>query len=145
MASDILIVSTLHIVIHPCSFRHTVSVILLVTLILIVTLILLVTLILIVTLILLVTLIRISLDPCCFTCPEGMAGMSDVNLLSAISGLSADSSFLSHLFFFCLILFFFLLHSPDFVSRKLRNNFRYGIVSVCLCLLYPSIFFFFFL
>ena len=116
IVSDILIALSLHIVIDPCSFRHTVSVILIVTL--------------------------TAVDPCYFTCPEGRTGMSDVNLLSAVSGLSADSSFLSHLFFFCLILFFFLVHSPDFVSRKLRNNFRYGIVSVCL--LYPSIFFFFF-
>ena len=34
--------------------------------------------------------------------------MSDVSPLSGISGLSIDSTLLSHLFFFCLVLLFFL-------------------------------------
>ena len=41
--------------------------------------------------------------------PEGRPGMSDVTLLSGISGLSFDSPFLSPLlFFFCLVLLLFL-------------------------------------
>ena len=36
--------------------------------------------------------------------PEGRPGMSDVSLLSGISGLSFDSTLLSPLLFFCLVL-----------------------------------------
>ena len=54
--------------------------------------------------------------------------MSDVTLLSGISGLPFDSTFLSPLLFFLpsplalFVLFFFLLIvcSPDFFPRKLR-------------------------
>ena len=63
--------------------------------------------------------------------------MSDVHLLSGISGLSFDSPFLSPLFFFSLSFFFFffclvlllflschffllMVHSPDFFFRKLK-------------------------
>ena len=59
--------------------------------------------------------------------------MSDVLLVSGISGLSFDSSFLSPLLFFsfCLVLLLFLschcfllmVHSPDFFPRKLSNIF----------------------
>ena len=38
------------------------------------------------------------------TAPEGRPGMSDVSPLSGISGLSFDSTLLSSLLFFCLIL-----------------------------------------
>ena len=40
--------------------------------------------------------------------PEGRPGMSDVSPLSGISGLSFDSTLLSPLFFFCLVLLPFL-------------------------------------
>ena len=40
--------------------------------------------------------------------PEGRPGMSDVSPLSGISGLSFDSTLLSHLLFFCLVLLPFL-------------------------------------
>ena len=41
--------------------------------------------------------------------PEGRPGMSDVHLLSGISGLSFESAFLSPLFiFFCLVHLFFM-------------------------------------
>ncbi len=40
--------------------------------------------------------------------PEGRPGMSDVSPLSGISGLSFDSTFLSPLLFFCLVLLPFL-------------------------------------
>ena len=63
-------------------------------------------------------------------CPEGRPGMSEVFLLSGISGLSFDSPFLSPLLFFsvwsscsfCLVIFLLMVHSPDF-SRKLANIF----------------------
>ena len=42
------------------------------------------------------------------TFPEGRLGMSDVSLLSGISGLSFDSTLLSPLLFFCLFLLTFL-------------------------------------
>ena len=42
----------------------------------------------------------------CF--PEGRPGMSDVSLLSGISGLSFDFTLLSPLLFFCLVLLPFL-------------------------------------
>ena len=66
------------------------------------------------------------------TTPEGRPGMSDVFLLSVISGLSFDFPFLSplffSLFFSCLVLLLFLschfllmVHSPDILySRKLK-------------------------
>ena len=46
---------------------------------------------------------------------EGRPGMSDVSPLSGISGLSFDSTLLSALLFFCLVLFFscLLVRSPD--------------------------------
>ena len=40
--------------------------------------------------------------------PEGRPGMSDVSPLSGISGLSFDSTLLSSLLFFCLVLLPFL-------------------------------------
>ena len=40
--------------------------------------------------------------------PEGRPGMSDVSPLSGISGLSFDSTLLSPLLFFCLVLLLFL-------------------------------------
>ena len=40
--------------------------------------------------------------------PEGRPGMSDVSPLSGISGLSFDSTFLSSLLFFCLVLLPFM-------------------------------------
>ena len=43
--------------------------------------------------------------------------MSDVLPLSGISGLSFDSSFLSPLWFFCLV------HSPDFFSSENSQTF----------------------
>jgi len=64
--------------------------------------------------------------------PERRPGMSDVSLLSGISGLSFDSSFLSpHLLvFFCQVLMLFLschfsANGPFFwlFSRKLSNNY----------------------
>ena len=42
--------------------------------------------------------------------PEGRLGMSDVSPLSGISGLSFDSTLLSPLLFFCLVLLPFLSH-----------------------------------
>ena len=57
--------------------------------------------------------------------------MSDVTLLSGISGLAFDSPFLSPLFFFLpspfalSVLSFFLLmvHSPDFFPENISNIF----------------------
>ena len=55
--------------------------------------------------------------------PEGRPGMSDVSLLSGISGLSFESSSLvfvpCHLDLFILLFFFFLLvvHSPLFLRQ----------------------------
>ena len=53
--------------------------------------------------------------------PKGTPGMSDVSPLSEISGLSFDSTLLSPLMFFCLVLLLFLsylffcmlVHSPE--------------------------------
>ena len=63
--------------------------------------------------------------------PEGRPGMSDVSLLSGISGLSFDSTLLSPLLFFYLVLLLFLSYlflpaSPFFwtFSRKFFNIFR---------------------
>ena len=61
--------------------------------------------------------------------------MSDVSLLSGISGLSLGSPFLSPLLFFCLVpLLFpswnFCTHFPD-LSRKLSNIFSQQFVCVC--------------
>ena len=42
--------------------------------------------------------------------PEGRPGMSDVSPLSGISGLSFDSTLLSPLLFFCLVLLPFLFY-----------------------------------
>ena len=63
--------------------------------------------------------------------PEGRPGMSDVSLLSGISGLSFDSTLLSPLLFFCLVLLPFLSYrflpaGPFFstFSRKFFNIFR---------------------
>ena len=58
--------------------------------------------------------------------PEGRPGMSDVSLLSGISGLSFDSPFLSPLLFFsalsfcsfCLVIFLLMVHSPDFFPEN---------------------------
>ena len=44
----------------------------------------------------------------CYMTPEGRPGMSDVSPLSGISGLSFDSTLLSPLLFFCLVLLPFL-------------------------------------
>ena len=70
----------------------------------------------------------------CVQDPEGRPGMSDVSLLSGMSGLSFDSHNLSTLLFFsaqsscsfCLVIFRLMVHSPD-LSRKLSNIFRYGL------------------
>ena len=43
-----------------------------------------------------------------FVYPEGRPGMSDLTLLSGISGLSFESPFLSCLSFLCLVLLLFL-------------------------------------
>ena len=48
--------------------------------------------------------VRMLLNP-----PEGRPGMSDVSPLSGISGLSFDSTLLSPLLFFCLVLLPFCL------------------------------------
>ena len=60
--------------------------------------------------------------------PEGKLGMSDVSPLSGISGLSFDSTLLSPLLFFCLVLLPFLSYrflpaGPFFwaFSRKFFN------------------------
>ena len=65
------------------------------------------------------------------TTPEGRPGMSDVSPLSGISGLSFDSTLLSPLLFFCLVLLPFLSYrflpaGPFFstFSRKFFNIFR---------------------
>ncbi len=65
------------------------------------------------------------------TSPEGRPGMSDVSPLSGISGLSFDSTLLSPLLFFCLVLLPFLSYcflpaGPFFstFSRKFFNIFR---------------------
>ena len=66
--------------------------------------------------------------------PEGIPGMSDVSLLSGISGLSADSTFLATLLFFsrglllflsCLFSPCLLLHSPDIFSQKILQQFSF--------------------
>ena len=57
---------------------------------------------------------------------EGRPGVSDVSLLSGISGLSFDSPFLSPLLFFlpspscsfCLVIFLLMVHSPDFFPEN---------------------------
>ena len=63
--------------------------------------------------------------------PEGRPGMSDVSPLSGISGLSFDSTLLSPLLFFCLVLLPFLSYcflpaGPFFstFSRKFLSVFR---------------------
>ena len=68
----------------------------------------------------------------CYVPPEGRPGMSDVSPLSRISGLSFDSTLLSPLLFFCLVLlpflsYLFLLAGPFFwtFSRKFFNIFRW--------------------
>ena len=77
--------------------------------------------------------------PCHFPLPKGRPGMSDVSILSGISGLSTDSSLPSPVLMFCLLpllfwsslsffffLFFFLLpkalmaHSPVFFQKNLQ-------------------------
>ena len=56
--------------------------------------------------------------------PEWRPGMSDVTLLSGISGLSFDSHFLSSLPIFCIAFSLCLVvvvpttYSPDFFSKK---------------------------
>ena len=66
-----------------------------------------------------------------FSTPEGRPGMSDVSPLSGISGLSFDSTLLSPLLFFFLVLLPFLSYrflpaGPFFYtfSRKFFNIFR---------------------
>ena len=63
--------------------------------------------------------------------PKGRPGMSDVSPLSGISGLSFDSTLLSPVLFFCLVLLPFLSYcflpaGPFFstFSRKFFNKFR---------------------
>ena len=51
---------------------------------------------------------RVHLRNFSITPPEGRPGMSDVSPLSGISGLSFDSTLLSPLLFFCLVLLPFL-------------------------------------
>ena len=62
-----------------------------------------------------------------FSDPDGRPGMSDVSLLSGISGLPFDSLFLSPLLFFplssrfcsfCLVIFLLMVHSPAFFSPE---------------------------
>ena len=69
------------------------------------------------------------------TRPEGRPGMSDVSPLSGISGLSVDSTLLSPLLFFCLVLLLFLfylfflclqVHSPKLFFRKILIYFSLG-------------------
>ena len=63
--------------------------------------------------------------------------MSDVTLLSGISGLSFDSPFLSSLLlFFCLVLLLFLLmvHSPDFFSLQKTQIFFGKVRLFCISL-----------
>ena len=62
--------------------------------------------------------------------PEGRPGMSDVSPLSGISGLSFDSTLLSPLLFFCLVLLPFLSYcflpaGPFFSTffQKILQNF----------------------
>ena len=62
--------------------------------------------------------------------PEGRPGMSEVFLLSGISGLSFDSDVLSLLSFsvlspcsFRLVIMLLMDYSPDFFSRQFSNIF----------------------
>ena len=55
--------------------------------------------------------------------------MSDVTLLSGISGLSFDSPFLSPLLFFLpslavIVIFLLMVHAPELFSSKVSNVFR---------------------
>ena len=72
-----------------------------------------------------------AFDTTDYSNPEGRQGMFDVSPLSGISGLSFDSTLLSPLLFFCLVLFPFLSYrflpaGPFFstFSRKFFNIFR---------------------
>ena len=74
--------------------------------------------------------------------------MSDVTLLSGISGLSFDSPFLSPLFFsaksscsFCLVIFLLMVHSSGFFSRKLKY---FSLRVRLFCMAFFFFFFFFF-
>ena len=56
--------------------------------------------------------------------PEGRPGMSDVSPLSGISGLSFDSTLLSPVLFFCLVLFLFLTYFLSTCWSILLNFFQ---------------------
>ena len=56
--------------------------------------------------------------------PEGRPGMSDVSPLSGISGLSFDSTLLSSLLFFCLVLLLFLSYLFSACWSILLNFFQ---------------------
>ena len=56
--------------------------------------------------------------------PEGKSGMSDVSPLSGISGLSFDSTLLSPVLFFCLVLFLFLTYLLSACWSILLNFFQ---------------------
>ena len=69
--------------------------------------------------------------------------MSDVLLLSGISGLSFDSPFLSPLllFFsalsscsFCFVIFLLMVHSPDIFSEKTLKYFSLRVRLFCMAL-----------
>ena len=61
---------------------------------------------------------------CCDWAPEVRPGMSDVSLLSGISGLSFDSTLLSPLLFFCLVLLPFLSYLFSVCWSLLLNFFQ---------------------
>ena len=69
---------------------------------------------------------------------KGRPEMSDVIPLSGILELSFDSSFLSPLLLFCLVLllviFLLMVHSPDFPPRKLPDIIREELESFCMVL-----------
>ena len=69
----------------------------------------------------LLTLLDLSATFATIDPPEGRPGMSDVSPLSGISGLSFDSTLLSPLLFFCLVLLLFL--SIVFCLLALSSNF----------------------
>ena len=66
--------------------------------------------------------------------PEGRPGMFDVSPLSGISGLSFDSTLLSPLLFFCLVLL--LVHSLELSQENPSNIFslRDSFFVYCSCL-----------
>ena len=55
--------------------------------------------------------------------PEGKPGISDIFPLSGLSGLSFDSTLLSPLLFFCLVLLLFLSYTFFFLLANFPENF----------------------